>query len=202
MSQQSNDDIQWPDRSKSAASARDSRGLAVAVGVIQTLFNWELVCTVCFQSLLFCGKCFPLYICNSFPLYIQNMNWIYFFFLMWVLLSCSDEPRYKDVCGTAVLHSMLQAGVFKIRGRKCSIEVVKWQVWMWYEEGAACDAWLDCQSPRRVCCKIPLSLSVLETHKENWTWSERSRICRVATEVCVLFFFNYFFLRSIEIFKL
>lgn len=74
VSQQSNDDIQWPDRSKSAASARESGGLAVAVGVIQTLFNWELVSTVCFQSLLFYGKCFPLYICNSFPLYIQNMN--------------------------------------------------------------------------------------------------------------------------------
>lgn len=90
------------------------------------------------------------YISATVSHYISKIWTESIFFLMWVLLSCCDEPRYKDVCGTAVLRSMLQAGVFKIRGRKCSIEVVKWQVWSWYEEGAACNAWFDCQSPRRV----------------------------------------------------
>jgi len=35
--------------------------------VIKTLFNGELVCTVCSQSLRFYGKCFPFY--------IQTVNW-------------------------------------------------------------------------------------------------------------------------------
>lgn len=47
---------------------------------------------------------------------------------MWILLCCHDEPRCKDVCSTAVLHSMLWSGVLKIRGRRCSIEVAKWQI--------------------------------------------------------------------------
>lgn len=43
---------------------------------------------------------------------------------MWILLSCHAELRYKKVCSTDVLQSMLRLGVLKLEKEKF-IEVTK-----------------------------------------------------------------------------
>lgn len=117
MSQQSNDDIQWPDRSKTATCTRDSRNLAVAITYTNHFLTGNLSAHLSVYSLCCSVHIFPIIYPNH-----ELKLWIFF---MWILLNCHDELRYKEVCSTDVLQSMLQSGVLKTRERKCSTEVTK-----------------------------------------------------------------------------
>lgn len=60
VSQQSNDDIQWPDRSKTAASTRDSRNLAVAITYTNHFLTGNLSAHLSAYSLCCSVHVFPV----------------------------------------------------------------------------------------------------------------------------------------------